>query len=433
MIDEEFIKDLSKKIGDPEWLLEFRLNSFKEFKELEYPKIEYLERNFNFERYIKPLEKIFDKEEIPWDIRKIISSLGMSEKEIELFSGISAVENFLTVFLKIKDYLKREGIIFEDIISASNKYPKLVKKYLGKIIDIKNKIYFLNSMLFTSGTFIYIPKNKKVIWPLHTIFRITKPELSQFERTLIILDKNSEVTFVEGCISPLFSKLNIHLGAVEVYVMEGAKLNLITLQNWSKNVLNFVFSKAILENNSYIKLIEVHIGSKIAIKHPSIYLKGENSKAEVFEIMFSGKDQIKDIGVKVFHKNKRTYSKIISKSISKEGGKNVYRSYIEIEEIAENSFSYNECNSLLLDEISEFKTFPRFNIKNDKSEVSNESVVGRIDEKKIKYLEAKGIPRYKAISLLTLGFLNPILKQIPLEYLMELKRVIEFELKEYGI
>lgn len=432
---KEMIKEISaekQEVGKHKWIKEFRLAALEHFLKKPLPSWG-PELDIDFDKmvyYAKPkVSKAASWEDLPKKIRQVYQKLKLPEIEKRFLLGLSAQFDSEIVLRKIKADLKKLGVIFTDPEDGLKNYP-IFKKWFGKVVPANdNKFAALNSAFFSGGSFIYVPPGVKVPYPLETYFRINISRAGQFERTLIIADKNSEVTYVEGCTSPVYSASSLHAAVVEVIALPGAKVRYVTLQNWSKNVYNLVTKRGMAFENASIEWLDANLGSKVTMKYPGIILKGKNSKAEITSVAYAGKNQIQDVGAKAVHFAKNTSSKINSKSICKDGGVANYRGLIFVGKNATHVKAAAKCNALLLDEKSKTNTYPYTKILNRYASVNHEAWVGKLSKEKLFYLMSKGLSEEEATSLIVSGFFSDFIKKLPLQYAIEFKRVLELEIK----
>ncbi|MEM5831552.1 MAG: Fe-S cluster assembly protein SufB [Candidatus Aenigmatarchaeota archaeon] len=428
---EKLVKEISKIKNEESFVTQFRLNGLKAFLSKPLPTWgpSLKEIDFNITYYAKPLtETVQSWESLPKEIKKTYEKLKIPELERKYLGGLEAQFDSEIILKRVKEELKKQGIIFTDPDDGLKNYP-IFKKWIGKVVPPNdNKFAALNTAFFSGGSFIYVPPNTKVPYPLQTYFRINAENVGQFERTLIIVDSGSELTYIEGCTAPIYSKSSLHAAVVEIVAMPNSKVRYITLQNWSNNVYNLVTKRAFAYENARVEWIDANIGSKITMKYPSVFLLGKNSSAEFLSIAYAGNGQIQDTGAKAIHVSEKTRSNIIAKSVSQNGGEATYRGLIKITKNAINSKAFAKCNSLLLDEISKANTYPYSYIENELSLFTHEAFVGKIDEDKLFYLMSRGLEENEALSLLVTGFFNDFIKQIPLEYSIEFQRLIELQI-----
>ena len=359
-----------------------------------------------------------------------LTNFGIPEAEKKSLAGVGAQYDSEVIYHSLENKLEQEGIIYTDMDTALKKYPELVKKYFMKCIPINyHKFIALHTAVWSGGSFVYIPKGKKLKMPLQSYFRLNSPESGQFEHTLIIVEEGASLHFIEGCSAPSYNKVNLHAGCVELFVEDNAYLKYSTIENWSKNMMNLNTKKAIVGKNATMEWVTGSFGSKVSMLYPLSVLNGEGSKTEYTGITFAGKDQNLDTGFKVIHNAKNTSSAISSKSISKDGGKCTYRSLAYIGKNASNSKCVVSCESLMLDSISKSDTIPFSDIKNDLVEMSHEASIGKISEKEIFYLMSRGLNEEEAKALIVRGFAAPVSKHFPIEYAIEMNNLINLELE----
>lgn len=435
-LNEEVVMQISKDKNEPEWMLKKRLKALEYFnntkipewgpslKELDIGKISF---------YVRPDSKTNSKswEEVPEDIKRTFERLGIPKAEREALAGAGAQYDSDVVYHNLKKEWEEKGVIFEDCDVALQKYPELMKEYfMTKCIPINDhKFIMLHGAVWSGGTMIYIPKNVKVDIPLQAYFRMNSMRMGQFEHTLIIADEGSELHYIEGCSSPIYSSNSLHAGCVEIYVKKNAKVRYSSIENWSKNTYNLNTKRAIVEENGIIEWISGNMGSKTSMLYPCSILKGRNSKAYHISIAFAGKEQNQDTGAKVFHLNENTSSVIQSKSISVDGGTTSYRGLLKIIKGAKNSKSSVRCDALMIDNKSKSNTYPFIDVKEKDVDVAHEATVGKISKEHIFYLMSRGLSEEEAMKMVVSGFIEPIIKQLPLEYALELNKLIELEME----
>ncbi len=433
-LNENIVKQISKIKNEPEWMLEKRLKAYQHFKGRDLPKwgADLSEINFdNIYYYGKPEgEQSTSWEDVPKDIRNTFDRLGIPEAEKKFLAGVGAQYESEVVYHSLRKDLEKKGVVFLDMDGGLREYPELVKKWFGKIIPFSdNKFAALNTAVWSGGSFIYVPPNVKVDMPLQAYFRINAKNIGQFERTLIIADKGSYVHYVEGCTAPIYSTDSLHSAVVELIALEGSTIRYTTIQNWSTNVYNLVTKRAFAYANARVEWIDGNLGSKITMKYPAIYLLGERAHGEVISVAFAGKNQQLDAGAKIIHMAPNTTSQILSKSVSKDGGKTVYRGLLNIEKGCKNSKSNVVCDALILDENSASDTVPYMVIKENVVSVGHEASVGRISEEQLFYLMSRGFSEEAAMGLIVRGFMEPFVRELPMEYAIELNRLIELSME----
>lgn len=434
-LSEDIIREISKHKKEPSWMLDFRLSAFKifNFKKMPAWGTDLSEINFDdIYYYIKPTNKKGKTwEEVPTEIKNTFEKIGIPQAERKFLAGVGAQYDSEAVYHSISKMLSKKGVIFLDTDTALQKYPEFFKEYFGKVVPVNdNKFAALNSAVWSGGSFVYVPKNVKVELPLQAYFRINAKNLGQFERTLIIADTGSYVHYTEGCTAPIYSTDSLHCGVVEVIVKKGARVRYTTVQNWSKNVYNLVTKRMFVEEEGRGEWVDANLGSKITMKYPSIYLKGKGATGELLSLSLSGQGQNQDTGGKMIHLAPNTSSIITSKSIGKDAGKTTFRGKIKIAKNAKNCKSKMACHTLLLDNNSESLSFPVVEVGNNSSKVTHEAVVSSIEENQLFYLRTRGISKVMAENLIIKGFSEPVVKEMPLEYAVELNRLIQMEVEQ---
>ncbi len=433
-INEEIVRRISKEKGEPDWALDIRLKALDLFYKLEYPTwgpdLSYLDIS-KIATYVKPNSKMNDSwEEVPDEIKDVFDALGIPESERESMSGVGAQFDSEMIYHNISEELKDKGVIYVNFDDAMKNYPDLVKKYFSKAVPLSDhKFIALHYALFSGGSFVYVPKGVKLDKPLQSYFRLNSKGSGQFEHTLIVLEEGSSIEFIEGCSAPGYNELNLHAGCVELFINDNASLKFSTIENWSRNMMNLNTKKAIVSKNAKIEWITGSFGSKVSMLYPMSILNGENAKCEFTGISFAGKGQNLDTGVKIVHNAKNTSSLVNSKSISKDGGICTFRSNILIKENALKSKVLMNCESLMMDNKSKSDTIPVCNILNDDVMFSHEAKIGKISDEAIFYLMSRGISEKDAKSLIVRGFAEPIAKSFPVEYAVEMNRLIDLELE----
>ena len=421
-LTKEIIKEISKQKNDPEWMAEFRLKALDTYNKLELPTWGPDLSELNMEEiatYVRPKSKMADN----WED-------GIPEAEKKSLAGVGAQYDSEVVYHSMKKELLEQGVIYTDMETAVREYPDLVKKHFMKCVPVTDhKFVALHGAVWSGGSFVYVPKGVKVDIPLQSYFRLNSPESGQFEHTLIIVDEGASLHFIEGCSAPKYNKVNLHAGCVELYVKDNAYLRYSTIENWSKNMLNLNTKKAIVGKNAQIDWVSGSFGSKISMLYPMSILNGEGAKTEYTGISFAGKGQDLDTGFKVIHNSPNTSSLINSKSISKNGGAATYRALVRINENAKNSKCSVSCESLMLDDISRSDTIPVNDIRTDDVEFSHEAKIGKISDQSIFYLMSRGLSEEDAKAMIVRGFADPISKELPIEYAVEMNNLINLELE----
>jgi Fe-S cluster assembly protein SufB len=427
-ISKESVEELSKEKREDSWMLNLRLKAFENFEKSKDPKWLIAKPNLkDLTVFLKKENTKTSWEEIPKEIRKTYEALNLPEVEKKYLAGLGVQEDSLVIYRKIKERLKKMGVIHLSSDEAYKEHPELFKKYFSKLVSIyDNKYASLHYAFWSGGTFLYVPKNVKVQFPISTYFRLMIEGEGQFEHTIIVLEPGAELTYIEGCSAPLFTKSSLHAGVVEIFLNENSHLRFITIQNWSKNVYNFPTKRAILRKNAKIEWITADIGSKVNVVYPMSILSGENSSSSNFMLTFSPKNTKKEGGAKVIHASKNTSSTIISKSISI--GYTSFRSMIRINPGAKNSKARSVCDTFLVEKNSVGKTFPHFEILEKESSVAHEASVSTMDKEKLNYLEAKGLSEREALEVMVHGFAVDVLEKVPLEYSIEIRKILSLEI-----
>ena len=433
-LTEEVVRNISKEKEEPDWVLDIRLKALKLFYELPMPTwgpdLSELDLS-KIATYIKPENKMSDKwEDVPEDIKNVFDALGIPEAEKQALGGVGAQYDSEMVYHKISDKLKEKGVIYTNFDTAIKEYPELVKKYFTKAVGINDhKFIALHYALFSGGSFVYVPKGIILDDPLQSYFRLNSPGAGQFEHTLIIVEESSSLQFIEGCSAPGYNEINLHAGCVELFIEKDAYLRFSTIENWSRNMLNLNTKKALVGENGKIEWIMGSFGSKISMLYPMSILNGKNAKCEFTAISFAGKGQNLDTGLKVIHNAENTSTLVNSKSVSKDGGICTFRSNLWVRKNASNSKVALSCESLMLDSKSKSDTIPVNTVENDNVTFSHEAKIGKISDQTIFYLMSRGISEEEAKSLIVRGFAEPISKAFPVEYAVEMNRLINLELE----
>ncbi len=425
-LNEELVKKISEIKNEPNWMLDFRLNSLKSFFELDNPNFgPKIELDFNKINYYKKVSNEKDNwNEVNTDIKNTFKELGVIDAEEKYLCGVSNQYESEVVYHKNK--FDNKDVIFMSTDEALKKHPDLFKKYFNNLVKYnENKYTAINGALWSGGTFIYIPPYTKLDRPLQSYFRINSVSLGQFERTIIIVDEGAELSYIEGCTAPSYSENSLHAGVVEIYVGKNAKCKYSTIQNWSTDVYNLVTKRAIVEENGLMEWVDGNIGSKVTMKYPSCILKGDNSRGNSISIAYAKNGQYLDAGAKMIHLGKNTKSNIISKSIAEGGGVSNYRGTTKISNSATNSSASIKCDTILLDNESISDTIPKNIVLNNTSNLEHEASVSKISEEKLLYLKEKGLDEEQAKSLLIMGFINDFKNELPMEYAVELNRLLK--------
>nr|WP_312446732.1 Fe-S cluster assembly protein SufB [Lacrimispora sp.] len=428
----EIVTDISKGKNEPRWMLEHRLQSLAVYERLPLPNwgpnLHELDIN-NIVTYVRPNMKMTDNwNEVPDEIKQTFDRLGIPEAEKLALSGVGAQYDSEVVYHSIKEEMRQQGVIYTDMDTALHEYEDIVKKHFMKLLPATlHKFAALHGAVWSGGSFVYVPKGIEVHMPLQSYFRLNAPGAGQFEHTMIILEEGARLHFIEGCSAPRYNALNLHAGCVELYVGEDATLRYSTIENWSRNMMNLNSKCAAVEKNGAIEWVSGTFGSHITMLYPSSILRGDGARSEFTGITFAGAGQELDTGTKVIHAAPNTSSTVSSKSISKNGGKAIYRSAVTVLPQAKNSKSSVSCESLMLDSESRSDTIPVMDIRNDEVDIGHEAKIGRISEETVFYLMTRGIGENEAKALIVRGFVEPITKELPLEYAVEMNRLIALE------
>jgi len=433
-LTREIVEEISHSKGEPAWMTKFRVKAYEHFLRRPMPNWGADLSDIDFDNiyyYIKPLaEQVKSWEDLPDDIKNTYVKLGIPEAEREMLGGVTAQYESEVVYHSVRKDLEEKGIFFSDMDTALREHPELVKRYFGTVIPPNdNKFAALNSAVWSGGSFIYVPPGVSVDIPLQAYFRINKENMGQFERTLIIVDEGAYVHYVEGCSAPIYTTDSLHSAVVEIIVHKNARARYTTIQNWSNNVYNLVTKRTKVYENGVMEWVDGNIGSKVTMKYPSIYLMGEGARGEVLSVAFAGEGQHQDAGGKIVHAAPNTSGQIISKSVSAQGGRTGYRGLVKVEADAENSRDFVRCDALILDEDSRSDTYPYMDIENQTAEIGHEATVSKIGEEQLFYLMSRGINETEAMSMIVNGFIEPITKELPMEYAVELTRLIQLQME----
>lgn len=437
-LNEDIVREISRIKKEPEWMLEYRLKSLKCFLEKPMPTWGVDLSHMDFDEYVyynRPSEEKTDKwEEVPETIKNTFDKLGIPEAEQKFLAGASAQYESEVVYHNMLKEVEEKGVIFLDIDSGLREYPEIFKKYFDTVIPYNdNKFSALNGAVWSGGSFIYVPPGVKLEKPLQSYFRINSERMAQFERTLIIVDKGSDIHYVEGCTAPSYSKDSLHAGVVEIVVLEGAKCRYTTIQNWSKNIYNLVTQRAKVFKNGSMEWVDGNIGSLATMKYPTCLLVGDNAKGTCITIAVADKGQILDSGAKMIHVGKNTSSQIISKSVSRNGGKVNYRGLVQHAQNATGAKSKVECDTLILDKISTSDTVPTNLIRNNDSMIEHEATVSKVSEEQLFYLMSRGLTKAQATEMIVMGFIEPFSRELPMEYAVELNQLIKLDFGDDAI
>ena len=433
-LDENIINEISWMKGEPQWMRDFRLKSYRHFLKRPMPNWGGDMSQIYFDEifyYIKPTEGQVDRwEDLPDAIKRTYEKLGIPEAERKYLAGVTAQFESEVVFHRNREDLEKLGIIFCDMDTALREYPEIVKAYFGRVIPPNdNKFSSLNSAVWSGGSFIYVPPGVKVPMPLQAYFRINAENMGQFERTLIIADEGSEVHYIEGCSAPVYTTDSLHSAVVEIIVKPSARVTYTTIQNWSNNVFNLVTKRARVETEGHMEWIDGNIGSRLTMKYPAVVLVGPKASGEVLSVAYAGPGQHQDAGAKMTHAAPETTSKIVSKSISKDGGRTSYRGLVRIEPDAYGCKSHVQCDALILDDQSTSDTYPYMEVGSRDAIVGHEATVSKIADDQLFYLMSRGLSQQQAMGMIVNGFSEPITRTLPMEYAVEWSRLIELQME----
>lgn len=435
-LNRPIVEQISEMKGEPDWMRQFRLRALEIFLRKPMPRWPLAnldEIDFdNIFYYVRPQEKSAEKswDDVPAYIKETFDKLGIPEAERKFLAGVSAQYESEVVYHSIREDLEKQGVIFLDMDSGLREHPDLVKEYFGTVIPpADNKFAALNSAVWSGGSFIYVPKNTHVEIPLQAYFRINAENMGQFERTLIIADEGSKVHYIEGCTAPIYSSDSLHSAVVELIAKPGAHIRYTTIQNWSTNVYNLVTKRAVAYEDAIVEWVDGNLGSKVTMKYPGVYLLGARARAEILSVAFAGAGQLQDAGGKVIHAAPNTSSTITSKSISKDGGHAAYRGLLKVAKGAENTKAFVRCDALLLDEMSRSDTYPSIEIDEERVDIGHEATVSRVSDEQLFYLRSRGLSEAEAKTLIVNGFFEQFTKELPMEYAVELNRLIALQME----
>ena len=434
-LDEQVVRDISAIKQEPQWMLERRLKAYEIFARKPMPTwgIDLSQLDMDqVKYYVRSTERPTNSwDDLPEDIKNTYDRLGIPQAEHErLVAGVAAQYESEVVYNQIRGDLEEQGVIFVDTDTALKKYPELFKEYFGTVVPAgDNKFAALNTAVWSGGSFIYVPPGVHVEIPLQAYFRINTENMGQFERTLIIADEGSYVHYVEGCTAPIYSTDSLHSAIVEIVVKKNARVRYTTIQNWSNNVYNLVTQRATCEEGATMEWVDGNIGSKRNMKYPAVFLLGPHARGEALSIAFAGEDQHQDTGAKMVHMAPYTSSHIVSKSISRNGGRSAYRGLVKIMPNAHHSKSNVLCDALLIDEISRSDTYPYVDVRNDEVEMGHEATVSKVSADQLFYLMQRGLTETEAMATIVRGFVEPIAREVPMEYALELNRLIELQME----
>ena len=434
-LNEDVVRDISAKKGEPEWMLDLRLKGLRLFDKKPMPAWGSDLTGIDFDNikyFVRSTEKQATSwEELPEDIKNTYDKLGIPEAEKQrLVAGVAAQYESEVVYHKIREDLEEQGVVFLDTDTGLREYEDMFREYFGSVIPVgDNKFAALNTAVWSGGAFIYVPKGVHVEIPLQAYFRINTENMGQFERTLIIVDEDAYVHYVEGCTAPIYSSDSLHSAVVEIVVKKGARCRYTTIQNWSTNVYNLVTKRAIAHEGATMEWVDGNLGSKVTMKYPAVWMTGPHARGETLSIAFAGEKQHQDAGAKMVHAAPHTSSSIISKSVARGGGRTSYRGLVQVHEGAHHSKSTVKCDALLVDDISRSDTYPYVDVREDDVAMGHEATVSKVSEDQLFYLMSRGLDEDEAMAMIVRGFVEPIARELPMEYALELNRLIELQME----
>lgn len=434
-LNEEVVRDISAKKNEPEWMLERRLKALKTFEKKPMPTWGPDLSGIDFDTikyFVRSTEKQATTwDELPQDIKETYDRLGIPEAEKQrLVAGVAAQYESEVVYHQIREDLEAQGVIFVDTDTGLREYPEIFEEYFGSVIPAgDNKFSALNTAVWSGGSFVYVPKGVHVEIPLQAYFRINTENMGQFERTLIIADEGSYVHYVEGCTAPIYKSDSLHSAVVEIVVKKDARVRYTTIQNWSNNVYNLVTKRTTVEEGGTMEWVDGNIGSKVTMKYPAVWLMGEHARGETLSIAFAGEGQHQDTGSKMVHMAPNTSSSIVSKSVSRGGGRSSYRGLVQVMPGAAHSASTVLCDALLVDTQSRTDTYPYVDVRVDDVQMGHEATVSKVSEEQLFYLMSRGMEETEAMAMIVRGFIEPIARELPMEYALELNRLIELQME----
>src|SRR5690348_7436928 len=434
-LSEEVVRDISARKNEPEWMLKLRLQGLRNFGRKPMPTWGSDLSGIDFDNikyFVRSTEKQAQSwEDLPEDIRNTYEKLGIPEAERQrLVAGVAAQYESEVVYHQIREDLEQQGVIFLDTDTALREHPEIFEEYFGTVIPAgDNKFAALNTAVWSGGSFIYVPKGVHVEIPLQAYFRINTENMGQFERTLIIADEDSYVHYVEGCTAPIYSSDSLHSAVVEIVVKKNARVRYTTIQNWSNNVYNLVTKRALAHEGATMEWIDGNIGSKVTMKYPAVWLVGEHARGETLSVAFAGEGQHQDAGAKMVHAAPYTSSSIVSKSVARGGGRTSYRGLVQVLEGAHHARSTVKCDALLVDAISRSDTYPYVDVREDDVTMGHEATVSKVSEDQLFYLMSRGLTEDEAMAMIVRGFVEPIARELPMEYALELNRLIELQME----
>jgi Fe-S cluster assembly protein SufB len=434
-LNEAVVREISEYKGEPDWMMKFRLRALKIFERkpmapwfaVNMPQLDFQDIYY----YLKPTKGQVDEwDDLPEAMKNTYEKLGIPEAERKYLAGVTAQFESEVVYHRNREELEKQGILFSDMDTALREHPEIVKKYFGTLIPPgDNKFAALNSAVWSGGSFIYVPPGVKVDMPLQAYFRINQENSGQFERTLIIADEGAQVHYIEGCSAPVYTTDSLHSAVVELVALPGSRITYTTIQNWSPNVYNLVTKRARAEAEAHVEWIDGNIGSRLTMKYPSVYLMGPKATGEVLSVAYAGPGQHQDAGAKMIHAAPETSSTIVSKSISKGGGRTSYRGLVKVDEGAHGVKSHVRCDALILDEDSRSDTYPYMEINEQDARIGHEATVSKVGEDQLFYLMSRGLSEQQAMGMIVNGFIEPVTRTLPMEYAVEWSRLIELQME----
>jgi Fe-S cluster assembly protein SufB len=432
-LNAEIVSQISEMKSEPDWMRQFRLQSLEIFNSKPMPRWGgKIDLNFqDIYYYLKPTtEQGRTWDEVPEEIKKTFDRLGIPEAEKKYLAGVKAQFESEVIYGSLKEDLAKKGVIFTDTDTAVREYPELVREYFATIIPpTDNKFAALNSAVWSGGSFIYVPKGVKIEFPLQAYFRINAESMGQFERTLIIVDEGAQVHYVEGCTAPMYTTESLHSAVVEIVVKKSARCRYTTIQNWANNIYNLVTKRAVAYEDALMEWIDGNLGSRLTMKYPAVYMMEPGARGEILSIAFASHGQHQDAGAKLVHCAPDTSGRIVSKSISKNGGRASYRGLVKVQRGAERSKSNVVCDALILDPKSRSDTYPYIEVDEQNVQLGHEASVSRISEEQLFYLQSRGLSEAEASTMIVSGFIEPLVKELPMEYAVEMNRLIELQME----
>lgn len=433
-LTRDLVVELSRQKNEPVWMREYRLKALEIYESMPIPQwgADLTQINWaDIHYYLKSVDRPYQSwKDVPDGVRKVFEAIGVPEAEQEHLAGVTGQYDSEKIYGSLKKSLATKGVIFLSMDEGLQQHPEIVKKYFGSVVSMgDNKIAALNSAVWSGGSFVYVPKGVDVQLPLQAYFRINAERAGQFERTLIVVEEDASVHYVEGCSAPAYSSASLHAAVVEVVVAPGAKCRYTTIQNWFKNVYNLVTKRAVVERNARMEWVDCNLGSRVTMKYPCCILKGEGASGEMLSIAVAGDGQHQDAGAKMYHLAPNTTSRITSKSISRDGGRSSYRGLVSISPVAHNSRSKVVCDALIMDSRSRSDTYPTNRIMTNDVILEHEAYVSRVGEEQLLYLMSRGMTEAQAQTMIVRGFLDPVVGELPMEYAVELNRLVKLEME----